>query len=139
MRLPERTVKGRRAVRNTRYRSTTRGLRQSTFDPMRSPPQGAADVSTETPLRFPELDVAFDDLLVRVGSATEGLDSAGAQALLRALLGMQERFGQCVDTAARRAHDHLSWQAIGRIAGVTKQAAHHRWGRSEDPTEGFAG
>lgn len=106
---------------------------------MRTLRPGEADTSSGPPSQFPEVDGAFEDLLARVDSATEGFDPASAQALLRALLGMQERFERCVDSAARRAHDHLSWEAIGRIAGVTKQAAHHRWGRGGESTEGLAG
>lgn len=119
--------------------STTTGLRQSTFDRMRTFRPGEADTTSGPPSPFPEVDGAFQELLARVDSATEGFDPTSAQALLRTLLGMQERFGRCVDTAARRAHHHLSWEAIGRIAGVTKQAAHHRWGRGEESTEGLVG
>lgn len=106
---------------------------------MRTLRSGEAGPTNGPPPSFPEVEGAFQELLVRVVSATEGLDSVSAQALLRALLGMQERFSGCIDSAARRAHDHLSWEAIGRIAGVTKQAAHHRWGRSTGSTEGLAG
>lgn len=102
-------------------------------------PDDVGVVTGDPHSRFPDVDVSFADLLVRIGSAAEGLDSAGAQALLRAVLEMQERFAKCVDTAARHAHDHLSWEAIGRIAGVSRQAAHHRWGRSEASTKGLAG
>lgn len=90
-------------------------------------------------MALPEVDLAFDDLLARVVAATESLDPVRAQLLLRTMLGMQERLAHCVDTAAWRAHEHLSWAAIGRIAGVTKQAAHHRWGRRNSSAEGLTG
>jgi hypothetical protein len=106
---------------------------------MRTLRRSEADTPSGPCSRFPDVDGAFQDLLARVDSATHGFDPASAQALLHALLGMQERFARCVDSAARRAHDHLSWEAIGRIAGVTKQAAHHRWGRGDESTEGLAG
>jgi hypothetical protein len=100
---------------------------------------GEAGTTNAYPSALPDVDAAFADLLVRVKAATERLDSTGAEALLRTLLGMQERFAHCVDEAARRAHHHLSWEAIGRIAGVTKQAAHHRWGRNDATTRRLAG
>lgn len=90
------------------------------------------------PSGFPDVDAAFSDLLLRVDTATGDLDPASARALLQALLGMQDRFARSIDAAARRAHDHLSWEAIGRIVGVTKQAAHHRWGKGEPSTERLA-
>lgn len=101
---------------------------------MRSFSPSEAGTADRSPSPFPEIEGAFKDLVMRVVSATEALDPSSAQGLLQALLGMQERFAGCVDTAARRAHDHLSWEAIGRIAGVTKQAAHHRWGRDGGTT-----
>lgn len=106
---------------------------------MRSFSPSEAGTPDGSPSLFPEVESAFTDLLMRVASATEGLEPGSAQALLRALLGMQERFAGCIDAAARCAHVHLSWEAIGRIAGVTKQAAHHRWGRDTGSTEGLVG
>jgi hypothetical protein len=77
---------------------------------------------------FVDLETAFEDLLLKADGALQELDGVRALELLRVVLANQERWSAYVDTVARRAHDHLSWSAIGCIAGVTKQAAHHRWG-----------
>lgn len=111
--------------------STTGAKRQPTFDPvqpLRPEPPHATPV--ELGSEFPEVEEALDRLVASVEAARETLDPMRAQVLLRAVLGMQAHWDEHVARTVWRAHEHLSWKVIGRIAGITKQAAHHRWGRN---------
>jgi hypothetical protein len=66
--------------------------------------------------------------MLQANAAYQELDEARALELLGVVLANQEKWSAYVDTVARRSHDQLSWLVIGRIAVVTRQAAHHRWG-----------
>lgn len=49
---------------------------------------------------------------------------------LAALLALRAELDQAIATAAVGQHaTGRSWQTIGAAAGMTKQAAHERWGR----------
>jgi len=90
---------------------------------------------------FPEVEEALDRLVSSVEAARETLDPMRAQVLLRAMLGMQAHWDEHVARTVWQAREHLSWKVIGRMAGITKQAAHHRWGRNAlaGETEGAVG
>jgi hypothetical protein len=74
-----------------------------------------------------ELNEAFGDLVRQVRECTAGLDAESARQLLQSMLRLQEEWNQCVDAVVGNARRHLTWSEIGSVAGVTKQAAHHRW------------
>ena len=87
-----------------------------------------------------ELRTALDDLRRRVDGVLAAPvlgDPADKLRVLREAVGMRPAVEGVLAAAVREARDDgATWQSVGDLLGVSRQAAFQRWGRPIDPRTG---